>query len=198
MRRSDPVAARRQAIAPVFFDTARQWRAWLQEHHAAETGLLVGFRKRATAAAGITWRQAVDQALCFGWIDGVRKRIDAERYTIRFTPRKESNTWSAVNIARVAELEKGEQMAAAGGAAFAQREAAKSRTYSYERTQDAELDAGLTALLREHVSALAFHDAQAPSYRRKVVHWVMGAKAQVTRQARLQRLIAAYGKGRRL
>jgi uncharacterized protein YdeI (YjbR/CyaY-like superfamily) len=185
-------------MKPIFFATAQQFRAWLQRHHEGRTELLVGFRKRSAAEPGITWREAVDQALCFGWIDGVRRRIDADRYAIRFTPRKPGSTWSAVNIERVAELEKAKQMAAAGRAAFARRSAAKSRTYSYERSKEPELDAELAALLRRHREASAFHDALPPSYRRKIVHWIMAAKSAATRATRLQRLIAAYAKGRRL
>src|SRR5215510_9840480 len=97
-------------MKPTFFDTALAFRAWLKRHHASKTELLVGFRRVRSGEAGITWREAVDQALCFGWVDGVRKRIDAERYTIRFTPRRPGSTWSAVNIARASELEAGKQM----------------------------------------------------------------------------------------
>jgi uncharacterized protein YdeI (YjbR/CyaY-like superfamily) len=185
-------------MKPVFFETPEAFRAWLQEHHRTSKELLVGFHKRRKGSTGITWPEAVDQALCFGWIDGVRKRVDDARYSIRFTPRRPGSTWSAINTARVAQLRSLGLMRPAGAKAFEQRSEKKSRTYSYEQADDATLDAPLHGKLKGHKKAWEFFQAQAPSYRRKAIHWVVGAKKSEVRLARLQRLIDAFGRGRRL
>jgi uncharacterized protein YdeI (YjbR/CyaY-like superfamily) len=181
-----------------YFRTPQAFRRWLQTHHARSDELLVGFRKRAADDPGISWPQAVDEALCFGWIDGVRKRIDDERYSVRFTPRRPGSRWSAVNIRRVAELEALGRMTAAGRAAVEQRSAARSRTYSYEREQAAALDAPLEARLRKDRKASAFFESLPPSYRRKVLHWIQGAKQEATRRERLERALTAFRAGKRL
>ena len=185
-------------MKPTFFATADDFRAWLERHHAAATELLVGFVKKGTGRASITWPEAVDEALCFGWIDGVRRTLDDERYTIRFTPRKAGSRWSAVNIRRATELQKKGMMKPAGASAFAARTEAKSRTYSYEQAKEPELDAALGKALKANAKAATFFAALPPSYRKKIVHWVMAAKGADVRRARLQRAIDAFAAGRRL
>lgn len=181
-----------------FFDAPRGFRTWLKRNHAVTSEQWVGFRRVGRVDSGIRWSEAVDQALCFGWIDGVRKRIDAKSYAIRFTPRRDGSVWSAVNIRRVAALEAEGSMTRAGRAAFESRSERKSRTYSYERPSPAELDTRLQKLLRADAKAWKFFRAQAPSYQRKVIHWIMSAKATPTREVRLRRAITAFAAGRKL
>lgn len=184
-------------MKPTFFATPAAFRAWLEQHHRRVRELLVGFHKRGSGGPSITWPEAVDQALCCGWIDGVRRRLSASSYTVRFSPRKPGSTWSAVNIARVAELEAEGRMRAAGRKAFAQRTQAKSRTYSYERAREAELGPRLQAKLEANRRAWTFFQAQAPSYRRKLVHWIVSAKQEATRLARFERALGAFAAGRK-
>jgi uncharacterized protein YdeI (YjbR/CyaY-like superfamily) len=198
MARARPTARKPSVSPPRFFDTARELRAWLSRHHTSARELLVGFRRRSVEEAGITWQEAVDQALCFGWVDGVRRRIDATSYAIRFTPRRPGSTWSAVNIARADELRSRSLMKPAGLAAFRARSEQASRTYSYERTSEARLAGELERRLKADRRLWTFHEEQAPSYRRKVVHWIMSAKADEARERRLSRLLAAYARGVRL
>jgi uncharacterized protein YdeI (YjbR/CyaY-like superfamily) len=184
-------------MACVYFTTAAAFRTWLEKNHRKARALLVGFKKRGSGEPGMTWREAVDQALCFGWIDGVRRRLSGSSYTVRFSPRKPESTWSAVNIARVAELEAEGSMRPAGRRAFARRSARKSRTYSYERSLAARLEPGLQRRLEADREAWTFFQAQAPSYRRKAIHWIMSAKQAATRLERLARLMVAFAAGRR-
>jgi uncharacterized protein YdeI (YjbR/CyaY-like superfamily) len=184
-------------MEPTFFATPADWRAWLEEHHETERELLVGFWKRGTGRPSITWPESVDEALCFGWIDGVRRRVDDECYTIRFTPRQKRSTWSAVNIARVAELEAEGRMRPAGLAAFARRSDDRTAIYSYEQRRTAELGPGEEAELRANPAAWAHFQAQTPSYRRAAAHWVMSAKREETRRRRLEQLVAESAQGRR-
>jgi uncharacterized protein YdeI (YjbR/CyaY-like superfamily) len=186
--------AERTAIAPAFYATPAEWRAWLEEHHADEREHWVGFHKRGSRRPSITWPESVDQALCFGWIDGVRKRVDDDRYTIRFTPRKRSSRWSKVNVARVAELTEAGLMRPAGLAAFAAR--TEEGTYSYEQREAAAFDPEREARLRADAAAWAWFSAQPPWYRRTATHWVMSAKREETRDRRLARLIADSAAGR--
>ncbi len=193
---SDP--AKRRGLEPVHFDTAAAFRGWLRKHHGSTAELLVALGKRAQKRPGMSWREAVDEALCFGWIDGVRKRIDATSYTVRFTPRKAGSTWSAVNIRRATALEAEGRMQPAGRRAFDQRSEKKSRTYSYERADEPELAPALERRLRAEKRAWTFFQAQAPSYRRKIVHWIMAGKQDATRASRLQRARVAFAAGSRL
>jgi uncharacterized protein YdeI (YjbR/CyaY-like superfamily) len=172
---------------PAFYATSEEWRAWLEAHHADAREHWVGFHKRGTGRASITWPESVDQALCFGWIDGVRKRVDDERYMIRFTPRKASSKWSRVNVARVAELERAGLMRPAGLAAFAAR--TEEGTYSYEQREAAAFDPERERRFRAEEAAWAWFSAQPPWYRRTATHWVMSAKRDDTRDRRLARLI---------
>jgi uncharacterized protein YdeI (YjbR/CyaY-like superfamily) len=182
---------------PTFFPTPAAFRAWLEKHHATATELLVGFYKKDSGKPSITWPESVDQALCFGWIDGVRKRIDDESYTIRFTPRKRGSNWSAVNIDRVAELTKLGLMQPAGLAAFEAREESKSRIYAYENAPK-EFSAVDEKTFRANAKAWAFFNDQAPWYRRVLIHWVVSAKKNETRAKRLAKLIEESARGKRL
>jgi uncharacterized protein YdeI (YjbR/CyaY-like superfamily) len=178
-----------------FFASPEEWRAWLEEHHDREPEVLVGYWKRGTGRPSLTWAESVDEALCFGWIDGVRRRVDDERYCIRFTPRRPRSRWSEVNVARVAELERGGRMRPAGRAAFAAR--TEEGTYSYERQQrEAALDPERERRLRADEAAWAYFSAQPPSYRRAVIHWVTSARREETRDRRLAQLVECSAQGR--
>ncbi len=183
---------------PTYFASPLAFRRWLEQHADSATELEVGFHKRGSGTPSITWPEAVDEALCFGWIDGVRHRIDETRYRIRFTPRKPSSRWSAVNIARVEALAAEGRMRPAGLTAFAMRTAERSRTASYEQADVPALEAAEEKTFRGRARAWSFFEAQPPSYRRKALWWVVSAKKPETRAARLQRLIAASGEGMRL
>jgi uncharacterized protein YdeI (YjbR/CyaY-like superfamily) len=180
--------------APVFYATAEEWRAWLEAHHADAREHWVGFHKRGTGRPSMTWAESVDQALCFGWIDGVRKRVDDSSYMIRFTPRKRTSRWSRVNVARVAELERAGLMHPAGRAAFAAR--TEEGTYSYEQRDTAAFDPERERRFRAATSAWAWFSAQPPWYRRTATHWVMSAKREETRDRRLAALIEDSAAGR--
>jgi uncharacterized protein YdeI (YjbR/CyaY-like superfamily) len=177
-----------------FFESAAALRRWLEAHHASEAELLVGFFKRGSGRPSLTWPESVDEALCFGWIDGVRKGVDAERYTIRFTPRKPGSVWSAINIAKVEALEKAGRMTEAGRAAFARRKENRSGVYSYEQRPE-KLPPVYRKVLDGRKRAAADFDSRPPSYRRAAIWWVVSAKAEATRLRRLDQLIAFHGKG---
>jgi uncharacterized protein YdeI (YjbR/CyaY-like superfamily) len=183
-------------MEPTFFATPDDFRAWLQEHHETERELLVGFHKKGSGRPSITWPQSVDQALCFGWIDGVRRRIDDESYSIRFTPRKARSTWSAINVKRVGELTAEGLMHPAGVAAFERRSDDKTAIYAYEQRKAAALDAEQNRRFKADKKAWAWFQAQPPSYRRTATYWVISAKKAETRQRRLERLIADSAAGR--
>jgi uncharacterized protein YdeI (YjbR/CyaY-like superfamily) len=185
-------------VKPVFFATPSAFRAWLGKHHGDTSELLVGFHKVGSGTPGITWPQAVDEALCFGWIDGVRRRIDEARYSIRFSPRKVGSTWSAINIRRVAALQAEGRMQPAGLEAHAARSAGKSRTYSYEQAKATELAPELARRFRASGKAWTFFHEQAPSYQRKCIHWVATAKAAATQQRRLDALIENCARGQKV
>lgn len=179
-----------------YFPAAEAFGRWLTEHGHAARELWVGFYKVGSGMGGITYKEAVDEALCHGWIDGVRRSVDGERYTNRFTPRKSGSNWSAVNIKRVGELRELGRMLPAGLAAFERREADAGRRYSYENTRD--LDGPYAAAFRENATAWAFWSAQPPSYRRVASWWVLSAQREETRQRRLAALIADAERGERL
>ncbi|WP_088285777.1 YdeI family protein [Ideonella sp. A 288] len=186
------------AAMPTFFATAREFGAWLAAHGATEPQLIVGFHKRDSGRPSMTWPESVDEALCVGWIDGVRARIDEHSYKIRFTPRKPTSTWSAVNIERVRVLQAEGRMTPAGLAAFAQRREARSKVYAYEQAAQAVLDAADEARFRAHRQAWAFFEAQPPGYRHLAVWRIVSAKRPDTRQARLDKLIEASAQGLRV
>jgi uncharacterized protein YdeI (YjbR/CyaY-like superfamily) len=182
---------------PVYFEDARAFRAWLARHAGTATELLVGFHKVGSGRPSMSWSESVDQALCYGWIDGVRKRVDDERYTIRFTPRKRGSIWSAVNIDKMAKLRELGWMTPAGEAAFALRTDDRSRVYSHEQETPAELAPEELARFQAHPVAWAWFESCPPGYRRVSVHRVTSAKKPETRAARLGRLIASCAAGRR-
>ena len=181
-----------------FFATPADLAAWFAEHAADEPELLVGFWKRSTGRASITWAESVDEALCVGWIDGIRRRIDDDSYSIRFTPRRTGSTWSAVNVRRVGELTAEGRMQEAGLAAFAARRADRSGTYSHEQRADPRLDAGAEQVFRAEPEAWEFFTSQPPSYRRAAVWWVVSAKRAHTRERRLAQLVADSRAGLRI
>ena len=180
-----------------YFASAAEFRRWLKKNHAKAKELWVGFHKKATGKPSMTWPQSVDQALCFGWIDGIRKRIDDDRYVIRFTPRKPTSIWSAINIARVRELTAQGLMQPAGAKAFALRDAKRSAVYFYENRPKA-LAREYERVLRGNPKAWAFFQKLPPAYRRLMAYYVMEAKQEETRQRRLARLLAACAAGKRL
>lgn len=186
-----------QATSPTYFAAPEAFRAWLSAHHADETVLWVGFYRRATGRPSLTWPESVDEALCFGWIDGLRKGVDDERYMIRFAPRTPKSRWSAVNVARMRELIRTGRAAPAGIAAFEAREG-DAAGYSYEQRKTVELGEELERVFRAEPAAWAFFQAQPPGYRRTATWWVVSAKREETRRRRLQTLIDASAARRRV
>ncbi|MES1258379.1 MAG: YdeI/OmpD-associated family protein [Acidobacteriota bacterium] len=182
----------------VFFRSAEEMRAWLRQHHACATELLAGFYKKGSGQASLTWPESVDEALCVGWIDGVRKNLDAARYTIRFTPRRKSSIWSAVNIGRVSWLIEQGRMQPEGLKAFEARTEKRSAIYAYEQKETACLSETETETFRSHARAWEFFEAQAPWYRRTLIWWVVSAKQEKTRLKRLDTLIRNSEQGIRL
>jgi uncharacterized protein YdeI (YjbR/CyaY-like superfamily) len=183
-------------MQPTFFDSPEQLRDWLQRNHDSAAELLVGLHKRHTGRATLSWPQLVDELLCFGWIDGVRRRIDDHSYSIRITPRKPRSIWSAVNVARAAELEAAGLMHAAGRAAVGRRSEDRTGVYSYDRATPAKFDAVYEQRLRASAAAARFFDSQPPWYRRTATHWVMSAKRQETRDRRFAQLLEHSAAGR--
>ena len=185
-------------MEPIYFASPEEFRAWLEAHHESEKELLVGYHKKGTGKPSMTWPESVDEALCFGWIDGVRRSVDDERYMIRFTPRKARSIWSAVNIKRMGELTELGRVRPAGLKAFEARAPEKSGIYAYENRNAAELDPAAEAQFRTNAAAWDFFQSQAPSYRRTAIWWVISAKQEATRQKRLATLIDDSANGRRL
>ena len=185
-------------MEPQFFATPEEFRAWLEEHHADEPELLVGFYKKSSGKPSMTWSESVDEALCFGWIDGVRRSLDDESYTIRFTPRRPRSTWSAVNIQRAKELARLGRMTPAGVKAFEARRDDASAIYSYEQRHAATLDPEHEREFRANTQAWEFFQRQPPSYRKAAIWWVVGAKKEETRRKRLATLIGDSAEGRRV
>jgi uncharacterized protein YdeI (YjbR/CyaY-like superfamily) len=183
---------------PRFFPTPAAFRAWLEKNHGKERELLVGFYKRATNKPSITWPESVDEALCFGWIDGIRRSMGDDAYTIRFTPRKKTSIWSAINVARVKALTTAGKMRPAGLDAYAVRTPERTGVYSFERATLAKLTPAQAEKLRANAKAAKWFDTQAPSYRRTALHWVVSAKREETRERRLAQLIADCAAGRRI
>ena len=184
-------------LTPRFFPSHTDFRKWLKKNHDRETELLVGFYKIGSGKPSMTWSESVDQALCFGWIDGVRKRIDDESYTIRFSPRRPNSIWSAININKIAELKKKGLMRPQGSAAFDKRESKKSAIYSYEKKPE-KLSGEFEREFRKNKEAWIFFQRQPEGYKRLCFHFVMSAKQEKTRISRLERLILASKAGNRL
>ena len=187
-----------KANSPIFFAGSDDFRGWLEKHHQTITEQWVGFHRKSSGRVTITWPEAVDEALCFGWIDGLRKTIDTGSYKIRFTPRRPSSIWSAINIARMTELILEGRVRLAGMTAFQKRTPAKSHVYSYENRKNAILSSAATKLFRTESAAWKFFQQQSKSYRQTAIWWVVSAKRPQTRENRLQRLIASSKAGRRL
>ena len=182
-------------MEPRFFATPVELRAWLAEHHASEGEFWVGFHKRASGRPSISWAEAVDEALCVGWIDGLGKRLDDTSYKVRFTPRRARSTWSLRNVARVAQLTEQGRMLAAGREAFERRTEDNTGVYSFEQ-ETVELAAAYERQLKANAKAWEFFTSKPPSYRRPAIRWVMSAKREETRLRRLATLIADSERGR--
>jgi uncharacterized protein YdeI (YjbR/CyaY-like superfamily) len=184
-------------LKPKFFRTPADFRTWLDKNHATATELWVGFYTKDSGKPSITWPDSVDQALCFGWIDGLRKRVDEISYQIRFTPRRRGSIWSAINIKRARELARQKQMRPTGLKAFAARIENKSGIYSYEQ-RSTELSEPYAKLLKTNKAASNFFEKQPPSYRKMISWWIISAKKEETRMTRLAKLIRESAKGKRL
>ena len=184
--------------SPVFFAKPVTFRAWLEKHHQTKREQWVGFHRKASGRVSITWPEAVDEALCFGWIDGLRKGIDAESYKIRFTPRRPTSNWSAINIRRMKELMRERRIRPAGMKAFQKRVAERSGIYSYENRKSATLRAAARKQFHADVVAWKFFQQQPASYQQTTIWWVTNAKRPQTQQDRLRKLIAFSKTGRRL
>ncbi|MDT4968415.1 MAG: hypothetical protein QOJ64_3152 [Acidobacteriota bacterium] len=180
-----------------FFRSPSAFRKWLEKHHATADELWVGFYKKASGKASITWPESVDDALCFGWIDGIRKRVDDLSYTIRFTPRRQGSIWSTVNIKRAGELIEEGLMQAAGMKAFEARQANKSGIYAYEQRSE-ELVEPYASKFKGNKAAWKFFNHQPPGYRKLANWWIVSAKKEETRLRRLQKLIDDSAQARRL
>jgi uncharacterized protein YdeI (YjbR/CyaY-like superfamily) len=185
---------------PRFFRTVADFRTWLATNHATADELLAGLHKKGAGKQSMTYPEALDEALIFGWIDGVRRTIDAASYSIRFTPRRPTSIWSAVNIKRVGELTAAGRMQPAGLAAFAKRDPKTSAIYSYEQAKASEmlLDEEAMSSIKADKKAWAFFDAQAPWYKRTTAHWIVNAKRPETRVKRLSTLIECCRAGKRI
>lgn len=181
-----------------FFETALALRSWLEAHHESARELWVAFHKKATGRRSITWPESVDEALSFGWIDGIRKSINGDAYVIRFTPRKRGSTWSKVNIERANVLLREGRMRPAGVRAFEARDANKSGIYSFEQRAAAKLRPDELKQFRANARAWVFFDSQPPGYRKTAIWWVVSAKREETRARRLATLIADSAAGARI
>jgi uncharacterized protein YdeI (YjbR/CyaY-like superfamily) len=182
---------------PVFFQNQNEFREWLEKNHKIESEIIVGFYKVGTGKPTMTWSQSVDQAICFGWIDGIRRSIDNERYSIRFTPRKLTSNWSNVNIKKVDELKKKGLMKKPGLKVYNNRKDSKSGVYSFEK-EITKLDDNFERIFKVNKIAWDFFVKQAPSYQKTRSHWIMSAKQETTKISRLNKLIIASEKQIRL
>ncbi len=184
-------------MKPVFFKSPAAFRAWLVKEHRTARELWIGFYKKSSNKKGITYGEALDQALCFGWIDGIVRRLDEHAYMHRFSPRQAKSVWSAVNIKRVGELRQLGLLSLAGLEAFERRDPARSAIYSHENRLRS-LSSALERRFRSNKTAFAFFREQPPGYRRTAIWWVMSAKKDDTRLRRLDQLIESSGKRRRI
>jgi uncharacterized protein YdeI (YjbR/CyaY-like superfamily) len=184
-------------MEPLFFADAAELRAWFVEHHADAPELLVGYFKKHTGKPTVQHTEAIEQALCFGWIDSIARRIDEASYRVRFTPRRKGSVWSEVNVAKIAELTERGLMRPAGTRAFESRKIDAAPAYSYEQG-GAELDHEQIARFKTQKAAWEWFEGQSAYYRRAASHWVISAKRPETRERRLSQLIADSGAGRRV
>ena len=182
---------------PVYFQDQNEFRKWLAKNHNRESEIIVGYYKTATGKPSLTWSESVDQALCYGWIDGIRRSIDEERYCIRFTPRKPTSIWSNVNINKVEELKKKGLMQESGLRVYNNRKDSKSSIYSFDK-EAAKLDDDDERLFKSNQIAWDFFMKQAPSYRKTKIYWIMSARQEATRISRLNKLVQASEKHIRL
>jgi uncharacterized protein YdeI (YjbR/CyaY-like superfamily) len=185
-------------MKPVFFKTSAEFRKWRDKNYDKETELLVGFYKKGTGKPSITWPESVDVALCYGWIDGVRRSYNEDSYTIRFTPRKANSTWSTININKMQELMAKGLVKPEGIAAFEKRKEANSEVYAYEKKGIEALSKDYEAAFKGNKAAWDFFVKQAPSYKKVIIHWIMSAKQEKTRLSRLEKAIKASEEGKRL
>lgn len=184
-------------MKPIFFPTQNDFRKWLEENHKTETEIIVGFYNVKSGKRTMSWSEAVDQALCFGWIDGVRRKFDEESYSNRFTPRRANSNWSAVNIEKVRVLTEKGLMMPAGIAAFAKRKEEKSAIYAYENELK-QFSEDFEKRFRANESAWNFFETQANWYKKQMINWVMTAKQEKTRESRFEKLLAASIENKRL
>lgn len=184
-------------MTATFFATQAEFRKWLEKYHKEKTELIVGFYKVKSNKPSMTWSQSVDQALCFGWIDGIRKSIDSESYSIRFTPRRKNSNWSDINIKKVEELTKAGLMTSEGMKAFQIRKETNSRIYSFEG-KPVLLAPDYQNRFEKNKLAWDFFKKQSPSYKKAVTHWIMSAKQEKTKQSRLEKTIKASGQQKKL
>jgi len=184
-------------MKPTFFSSALEFHRWLASNHDSSYELLLGFHKKTSGLKSITYPEALDEALCFGWIDGVRRNLNETSYTIRFTPRKPKSIWSLVNVRHVERLKKAGRMRSSGLAAFERRDAKRTGIYSFEN-RPKELSPEFQKLFRANKKAWEFFKAEPPYIKRTVAFWVMSAKKEETRIRRLQQLIEGSAKGKRM
>lgn len=183
---------------PTFFATPAAFRAWLEANHATKTELIVGFYKTSSGKPSITWPESVDEALCFGWIDGVRRSLSEVAYSIRFTPRRPTSIWSAINVAKIDALRAAGKLRPAGEAAFAKRSAAKTGVYSFERMEAAAFSPAQARQLAANAKAHGWFTTQAPSYQRTATYWVVSAKQEATQDKRMAELVRCSAAGERV
>jgi uncharacterized protein YdeI (YjbR/CyaY-like superfamily) len=184
-------------MRPVFFQDQNEFRKWLEKNHGKKSEVIIGYCKVGTGKPSMTWSQSVDQAICFGWIDGIRRSIDNERYSIRFTPRKLASSWSNVNIKKVEELRKKGLMKKSGLEVYNNRQDSKSGIYSFEN-QMTKLDDNYEKIFTANIIAWDFFTKQAPSYKKTRIHWIMSARQETTKINRLNKLIRASENHNRL
>ena len=184
-------------VTPTFFPAPPEFRRWLEANHHTAAELWVGFHKKGSGRPSITWPESVDEAICFGWIDGVRKRLDDDSYTIRFSPRRPGSVWSSVNIKRAEALAAEGRLRPAGIKAFEARRENRSGIYSYEQ-RSADLPEPYAAILRRNEPAWEFFQAQPPSRRKAIFWWIVSAKQEKTRLKRMEKLIAFSARGEAL
>jgi uncharacterized protein YdeI (YjbR/CyaY-like superfamily) len=182
-------------VGPCYFDSAAEFRKWLEEHHDSESELTVGFYKKASGRGGMAYPESVDEGLCFGWIDGVRKGTGEHSYSIRFSPRRPTSTWSLVNVRRFNELKDSGRVAPAGQAAFDARREDRTGIYSAEQPDDIALPAHFTVRFKESPQAWNFWQSAPKSYRKAATWWVISAKREETKASRLETLIECSARG---
>ncbi len=184
-------------MKPIYFSDQSAFRKWLEKNHKKEKELIVGFYKKESGKLNMTWSQSVDQALCFGWIDGIRRSIDKDSYCIRFTPRRTTSVWSKVNINKVEELTKKGLMQPAGLEIYKLRKEEKSGIFSYE-SEAKQLEKDFENRFKACKSAWEFFTHQAPSYQKMIIHWILAAKQEATKARRLEKVIAESEKQKRI